>query len=112
MRTELLALGVFGTPSRLRERIETLLAHGAANPRRSRLFCSLFAVVLLAFTLAVPLTPRWIAFAQRLEFEVASIRPHVGPVTISGGSFTPPPTFRYVAMKLTDLVTRAYGVRY
>ena len=52
MRTELLALGVFGTPSRLRERIETLLAHGAANPRRSRLFCSLFAVVLLAFTLA------------------------------------------------------------
>src|ERR1700751_5701721 len=112
MRNDLLALGAFGSRSRLRGRIEALLAHGRVFlPSASLARAGASPAVLLTLGIGASFTPRWIAFAQRLEFEVASIRPHQGPVTVSGGSFTPPPTFRYVAMKLTDLVTDAYGVR-
>jgi uncharacterized protein (TIGR03435 family) len=113
MRKTLLALDAFGSRSRLRGRIEALLTHGRIFlPSASLTRAGASAAVLLALAIAASFAPRWIAFAQRLEFEVASIRPHQEPVTVSGGSFTPPPTFRYVAMKLTDLVTAAYGVRY
>ena len=112
MRKDLLALGAFGPRSRLRGRIEALLAHGRVFfPSASPPPAAASAAVLLILAIATLLTPRWIAFAQRLEFEVASIRPHQGPVTVSGGYFTPPPTFRFVAMTLTDLVTDVYGVR-
>jgi uncharacterized protein (TIGR03435 family) len=113
MRNDLLALGAFGSRSRLRGRIEALLAHGRVFlPSASLARAGASAAVLLTLGIGASFTPRWIAFAQRLEFEVASIRPHQGPVTVSGGSFTPPPTFRYMAVKLTDLVTHAYGVWY
>jgi uncharacterized protein (TIGR03435 family) len=116
MRTsarELLATGIFGPTSHLGYRIELLLARDRAfSPQASvrRLVAS--AAVLMAFAVAASLAPRWIALAQHLEFEVASIKPHAGEVTVSGGPFSSGPRVRYVAVELTDLVTEAYGVRY
>jgi uncharacterized protein (TIGR03435 family) len=79
MRTrnrELLAVGLFGHPSRLGERIELLLKRGrevSARASASRIGVS--ALVLLALIVAGSSAPRWIAFAQaRSAFEVASIR--------------------------------------
>jgi uncharacterized protein (TIGR03435 family) len=110
---ELLALGVFGRVCPLEDRIKTILAHRRAfSPEVSAKRVAASAAVLVAFVIAAPLAPRWIASAQQLEFEVASIKPHAGPVTVSGGPFSSGPRVRYVAVMLTDLVTDAYGVRY
>jgi uncharacterized protein (TIGR03435 family) len=78
MRTEeLLALGMFGRGSRLRERVEMLLERGRDfSPRVSRVRVSASAVLLLGCVFAGAFAPRWIAFAQALpEFEVATIKP-------------------------------------
>ena len=75
MRTDLLALGVFGARSRLGERIEMLLARGAAIPGCSRFLGGFLATALMAVAVAASSAPRWIAFAQQLTFEVASIKP-------------------------------------
>jgi uncharacterized protein (TIGR03435 family) len=77
MRTEeLLALGMFGRGSRLRERIEMLLERGRDfSPRVSKGRLAVGAAALLGCVIAGSLAPRWIAFAQAgPEFEVASIR--------------------------------------
>jgi hypothetical protein len=82
MRTEsrdLLAVGIFGSSSRLGDRIEMLLRHGRTfSPRALSIGIAASAVILSGFMLAGSLTPRWIAFAQQqphLIFEVASIKP-------------------------------------
>jgi uncharacterized protein (TIGR03435 family) len=108
MRTELLAVGLLGG-SRLAERIESLLKSGAGNPACSRLLGSLFSVALLLVVVAGPFAPRWIAFAQRLEFEVASIKPVERP---TGGVtwHTANGQFRGTA-DLRSLIEFAYGVR-
>ncbi len=49
--------------------------------------------------------------AQRLQFEVASIRPHKGPVAVSGLGISGPRVGE-IAVDLMDLVTDAYNVRY
>jgi bla regulator protein BlaR1 len=74
---EALASGIFGGGSRLGERIELLLKRGREfSPHVSMKRVASSGVVLLGFVLVGALTPRWIAFAQnRLEFEVASIKP-------------------------------------
>jgi hypothetical protein len=81
MRTdsrELLAVGIFGGGSRLRDRIEILLRRDRAfSPRASIIGVAASTVVLSALMLAGSLAPRWIAFAQepdRPEFEVASVK--------------------------------------
>jgi uncharacterized protein (TIGR03435 family) len=116
MRTEsreLLAIGILGRASGLGDRIEVLLARGPAfSPEVSARRVAASSAVLMALVIAASLAPRWIVFAQRLQFEVASIKPHGGPITVSGGPFSSGPRVRYVAVKLTDLVTEAYGVRY
>jgi uncharacterized protein (TIGR03435 family) len=73
---ELLAVGLFGRPSRLGERIELLLKRGReVSPRASASRLGISALVLLALIVAGSGAPRWIAFAQaRPAFEVASIR--------------------------------------
>ena len=82
MRTdsrEMLALGMLGRKSRLRERIEVLLGGKrtfSAAASSTEVFASV--LVLTALMLASPLAPRWIAFAQqqpRPSFEVASVKP-------------------------------------
>jgi uncharacterized protein (TIGR03435 family) len=69
---QLLAAGLFGNRSGLRDRLETLLYTRTFSPRPSA--HGVVALGLLA--LATSLTPHWIAFAQqtRPEFEVASIK--------------------------------------
>jgi len=78
MRTEeLLALGVFGRGSRLRERIEMLLLRGRDfSSRVSKGRLAVGAAALLGCVVAGSLAPRWIAFAQQPAFEVASVRPN------------------------------------
>jgi uncharacterized protein (TIGR03435 family) len=78
---ELLALGVFGRASRLEDRIKTILAHRRAfSPRASLVHLTASAIGLLVLAAGASFTPRWIAFAQRLEFEVASVKAVDHPV--------------------------------
>lgn len=78
MRKNLLALGALGSRSRLRGRIEALLAHGRVFfPDASLARAGISAAVLLALAIAASFAPRWVAFAQRdprPSFGVASVR--------------------------------------
>src|SRR5580692_8290557 len=81
MRTEsreLLAVGIFGSRSRVGDRIEILLRRGRTfSPHASVTGVAVSAGVLSGLMLAGSLAPRWIAFAQqpaRPEFEVASVK--------------------------------------
>ena len=111
MRTDLLALGVFGAPSRLRERIETLLTRGAPYSRRGRLSVSILAAALIASALASLFTPRWIAFAQRLEFEVASVRPNDNEATQSFVRVNPA-GIDLSRVSLMRIIAEAYQIPY
>jgi uncharacterized protein (TIGR03435 family) len=76
---DLLAVGIFGGGSRLRERIEVLVRRRRTfSPRASSRSIATAAAILAALLLTATLAPRWIAFAQatpRPAFEVASIKP-------------------------------------
>jgi uncharacterized protein (TIGR03435 family) len=80
MRTEsreLLAVGIFGSHSRIGDRIEILLRHGRTfSSRASSTSMAASAVVLGGLMLASSFAPRWIAFAQQepQQFEVASVK--------------------------------------
>ncbi|HEY6343331.1 MAG TPA: TIGR03435 family protein [Bryobacteraceae bacterium] len=107
---ELLALGVFGRACRLEDRIKTILTHRRAfSPRASLVHLTASAAGLLALAAGASFTPRWIAFAQRLEFEVASIKPVDHP---AGGTSADARNgqFRGTA-DLRGLIEFAYGVR-
>jgi len=70
-----LASGVITRRSRLRERIEMLLRRGREfSPVAARLPAGAAAVAMATLAVAGALAPHWIAFAQRLEFEVASVK--------------------------------------
>jgi uncharacterized protein (TIGR03435 family) len=114
MRTDLLALGVFGAPSRLRERIETLLARKTANSSRGRFSVSFLAAALLVAVLAASLTPRWIAFAQenRPSFEVASIKPNDSGRSGFDGFKLSHGGFRAMNVSLQMLIEAAYRLPY
>jgi len=114
---ELLALGVFGRGSRLRERIEmlvqidTLLRRGREfSPRVSRARFAVSAVALLGCVFAGALAPRLIAYAQQPAFEVASVRPNRSG---AGGATGPYPAgSRVIAtnVSLEMLLERAFHV--
>ncbi len=81
MRTEsreLLAIGILGSKSRLRERIEFLLRRGRTfSPRASVSKLATGAAALALLLPAASLAPRWIAFAEQKpqsSFEVSSIK--------------------------------------
>lgn len=109
---ELLALGVFGSASRLGDRVARLLDRRPGFSTRvspTRLAAS--AVALVAAALATALPHRLLAFAQaRLTFEVASVKAiapgtHAEPkLEISGSNFT---AERYT---LKGLMEWAYGM--
>ncbi|HEY6343333.1 MAG TPA: TIGR03435 family protein [Bryobacteraceae bacterium] len=116
MRKNLLALGAFGSRSRLRGRIEALLAHGrvfgSASPSRA----AASAGVLLALAIGASFAPRWIALAQTPPaFEVVSIRPSnpdkgfinssTPSLNVDGDRY-----LRFVQITLRDLIMLAYGV--
>ncbi len=108
---EMLALGVFGRGSRLGERIARLLERGrefSTGVSGARMAVS--TAMLLVCLMAGATAPRWIAFAQELRFEVASVRPNTSG---KGGAMGP-----YLAVgrvlgtnvSLGMLVERAYQV--
>jgi uncharacterized protein (TIGR03435 family) len=119
MRTEsreLLAVGIFGSKSRIGDRIEILLRRGRTfSPRASTSGVTVSAIALGGLMLAGSLTPRWIAFAQqpaRPTFEVASVKRNT-----SGGDWDthsgPPESagFRANNMTLKMLIKIAYRVK-
>jgi uncharacterized protein (TIGR03435 family) len=74
-RKELLATGMLGWGSRISGRIEMLLRRGREfSPRVSLGRLAVSAAVLLALLVAASIAPRCIGLAQRLEFEVASVK--------------------------------------
>ncbi|HVW08029.1 MAG TPA: M56 family metallopeptidase [Bryobacteraceae bacterium] len=73
-----LATGIFTKQSRLRERVEMVLRHGREfSPMASRIWLAGAGGALVTLTAAGILAPHWIAFAQRPEFEVASVKRNV-----------------------------------
>jgi len=79
----MLATGIFTRRSRLRARIEILLHTGRAfSTRAARIPLAAAAVAIAVLALTGALAPHWIAFAQRLQFEVASVKPNTanGPM--------------------------------
>jgi uncharacterized protein (TIGR03435 family) len=118
---EVLALGLFDRGSRVRERIEMLLARGREfSPRASMARVGLSVVALLGLVGAGSLAPRWIALAQtRPAFEVASVRSHVftggrgGGAGPGGGNATrvsrTPERITLQAMSTGEIITFAYG---
>jgi uncharacterized protein (TIGR03435 family) len=110
LNKDLLALGVFGPSSCLGDRIQSLLARGRAfSPPVSAARVGASTTVLLTLVAGGSFAPRWIAFAQRLEFEVASIKPVERP---TGGTtwHTANGEFRGTA-DLRSLIEFAYDVR-
>jgi uncharacterized protein (TIGR03435 family) len=115
-RGEILASGIFGSNSRLGDRIEMLLRRGRTfSPQASVTGIAASAVVLSALLLAGSLAPHWIAFAQQApqpSFEVASVKRNT-----SGGDWDthsgPPESegFRANNMTLKMLIKIAYRVK-
>ena len=74
-RNTVLASGIFSSRSRLRARVEILVRQGRVFSAAAGRKAISFAVLALAsLATAAALAPHWIAFAQRPEFEVASVR--------------------------------------
>ena len=101
-----LAAGLFEHHSRLRVRIETLLLRG----RRFSTAAARIPIVAAAATIGMlavagALAPHWIAFAQRLEFEVASIKQNTANVP---NDFTPRRSGTLVTMHNTQVGTVLY----
>jgi bla regulator protein BlaR1 len=105
---EALASGIFGGGSRLGERIEMLLERGRVfSPRASMSRVAASVVALLGCTIAGALAPRWIAFAQRQEFEAATVKP--GDPDIHGTmTSTPPGKLVMKNITLREAVRMAY----
>jgi uncharacterized protein (TIGR03435 family) len=115
-RGQMLASGIFGSGSRIGDRIEMLLRRGRTfSPRVSAGSVGASAVILGGLMLAGSLAPRWIAFAQQApqpSFEVASVKRNT-----SGGDWDthsgPPESagFRANNMTLKMLIKIAYRVK-
>lgn len=74
-RHSVLASSMCARPSRLRRRIETLLLPSRwGSPNAARIPLAGAAAALACLSIAGALAPHWIVFAQKLEFEVASVK--------------------------------------
>lgn len=86
-RNTVLASGIFSSRSRLRARVEMLVRHGRAfSTAAARLAIFVAVLALAGLATAAAFAPHWIAFAQRPEFEVTSVRENKndGPSDLSG----------------------------
>jgi uncharacterized protein (TIGR03435 family) len=112
-----LASGIFTRRSRLRLRIEMLLRRRREfSPVASRIPLGAAALALAVLAIAGALAPHWIAFAQRPEFEVASVKPDTipGPVNFvprrSGDRITMHNTQPYMMIFYAYRLTANYQV--
>jgi uncharacterized protein (TIGR03435 family) len=110
----MLAIGIFGSKSRIGDRIEILLRCGRTfSPRASANSVAASAIVLTVLLMVASLAPRWIAFAQQLRaaFEVTSIKPNTSANEIV--RLGPPVGGRFMAtnVSLKMLVMRAWKVK-
>jgi uncharacterized protein (TIGR03435 family) len=114
-RSEMLASGIFGSHSRLGNRVEILLRRGRTfSPKTSPKGVATSALALAVLMLAGSLMPRWIVFAQQpqaFSFEVASI--HSNNTGAEGSIVNFPETGRLSVTNasLKTLVRNAYGVQ-
>jgi len=111
-----LASGVFGRGSRIGDRIEMLLQSGRYFSTRvslRRVAAGVFALCCLAA--GGSFAPRWIAFAQapsgKLAFEVASIRPHDGPLHCIRCFSSSGPRLTLEGYNLMQFVLEAYNLK-
>jgi uncharacterized protein (TIGR03435 family) len=118
MRTEsreLLAVGIFGSRSRIGDRIEMLLRRGRTfSPRASLAGIAASTVVLGGLTLAGSLAPRWIAFAQQQspeQFEVASVKSNNSGSNNFSIRILPGSRLLASNASLGSLITEAWQVR-
>ena len=113
VRAELLASGIFGSASRLGERIKSLLRAGRDfAPRASggRIAAGIAGLIVLA--MIASLSPDWIALAQtpRPAFDVASIKQNTSQsnrftfAAQEGGRLT------VVGNEISNVITNAYGI--
>ena len=80
-----LATGIFTRQSKLLDRIEVLLRRGPEfSAAAARIPVGGAAVLLAALAVAGTAVPHWIAFAQRMEFEVASLKLNGDATGMSG----------------------------
>lgn len=114
-RGELLASGIFGSRSRLGERIERILRrHRTFSARASVARVAVCVIVLLIFALAASRAPRWIAWAQnadRPSFEVATIKPGEPGDPRFGILMRPGGRFITTNANLHQLIGFAYDLR-
>jgi uncharacterized protein (TIGR03435 family) len=117
MRTEsreMLAVGIFGSKSRIGDRIEMLLRRGRTfSPRASSAGVVASTVVLGGLMLAGSLTPRWIAFAQsapQASFEVASVKPNTSGDLPYSVRILPGGRLRGINASLRSLITAAWAI--
>ena len=85
-RNTVLASGIFSSRSRLRVRVEMLVRQGRVfSTAAARRAISIAAIALAGLATAAAFAPHWIAFAQRPEFEVTSVRENTnnGPSDLS-----------------------------
>ncbi len=108
----MLAVGIFGSRSRIGDRIEMLVQRRLHfKARASGCGIAASAVVLAGLMIAGSLTPRWVAFAQQDSFEVASIR--INQSGNDGSIVNFPETGRLTATNasLKTLIRSAYGIQ-
>lgn len=110
---DLLAVGIFGSASRLGNRIEMLLSRGREfSPRPSLTRVAASGATMLGLVFLGSLAPRWIAFAQEPAFDAASVKASKLGVFYNQGRVSKTPG-RLAAMNaITRLLIReAYGVK-
>ena len=114
-RGELLASGIFGSRSRLGDRIEMILRRGRSfSARVSVARVAACVLVLLVLALGATRAPRWIALAQtanRPSFEVAAIKPGDPNDPRFGMLMRPGGRFLVTNANLHQLIGFAYDLR-
>jgi uncharacterized protein (TIGR03435 family) len=114
MRTdqrELLAIGILDRPSRIRQRIESILRQHPRLPSRRYAACSVIG--LLACLVASSSAPRWIAFAQTHSspaFAVATVKANTSGDPNFSVRIVPGGRLHAVNATLRSLITTAYEI--
>jgi uncharacterized protein (TIGR03435 family) len=109
----MLAVGMLGSRSRIRDRIAYLLSTSyRRGPKASVNYLAASGMGLIVLTMIATLAPRWIAFAQQtsqIRPEVVSVKPNTSrepPL----GDFAPNGTIRIRNTPLLMILSNAYNI--